>query len=206
MREFTPGKYIFMATQGGLVKKTALEKFKTSRRDGIIAVNLKPGDSLIGAKMTDGNQEIILGSRRGMAIRFSEKAVPAHGRTSRGVKGITLSKEDAVVGMDIIRLGASSLVVTVNGYGKRTSLTEYRLQSRGGKGLISIRSKARNGPVVNFLVVEPDEEIMLISAEGIVLRMKTSEIHLTSRITQGVILMRLSKKDKLVDVARVEKE
>jgi DNA gyrase subunit A len=204
--EFTLGKYIFMATRFGMVKKTPLESFKNSRRDGIIAVSLKPGDSLIGAKMTDGNQEIILGTRQGMVIRFSEKEVLVHGRTSRGIKGITLKGEDVVVGMDVVQPEASLLTVTANGYGKRTNLNEYRLQSRGGKGLISIRNNIRNGPVVTFLVTSPDEEIMLISAEGIVLRMKTTEINLTSRITRGVILMRLAASDKVVDVARVEKD
>ncbi len=204
--EFTLGKYIFMATRFGLVKKTPLESFKNSRRDGIIAVSLKPGDSLIGAKMTDGHQEIVLGTRRGLVIRFSEKEVPAHSRTSRGVKGITLKEEDVVVSMDVVQPKASLLAVTANGYGKRTNLNEYRLQSRGGKGLISIRNNVRNGPVVAFLVVALDEEIMLVSAEGIVLRMKTTEINLTSRITRGVILMRLAANDKLVDVARVERD
>ncbi|GAB6274540.1 MAG: DNA gyrase subunit A [Peptococcaceae bacterium] len=204
--EFTFGKYIFMATRSGLVKKTSLENFKNSRRDGIIAVNLKPGDSLIGAKMTDGNQEIVLGTRRGLVIRFSEKDVPAHGRTSRGVKGVTLKEGDIVVSMDVVQPKASLLAVTANGYGKRTTLKKYRLQSRGGKGLISIRNNVRNGPVVAFFVAAPDEEIMLISAEGIVLRMKTTEINLTSRITRGVILMRLAANDKVVDVARVEKD
>ncbi|HBQ28651.1 MAG TPA: DNA gyrase subunit A, partial [Desulfotomaculum sp.] len=170
--EFTLGKYIFMATRFGLVKKTPLESFKNSRRDGIIAVSLKPGDSLIGAKMTDGNQEIVLGTRRGLVIRFSEKEVPAHGRTSRGVKGVTLKEGDIVVSMDVAQPKASLLAVTANGYGKCTTLKKYRLQSRGGKGLISIRNNVRNGPVVAFLVASPDEEIMLISAEGIVLRMK----------------------------------
>lgn len=204
--EFTLGKYIFMATRFGLVKKTSLESFKNSRRDGIIAVNLKPGDSLIGAKMTDGNQEIVLGTRRGLVIRFSEKDVPAHGRTSRGIKGVTLKEGDIVVSMDVVQPKASLLAVTANGYGKRTDLNEYRLQSRGGKGLISIRNNVRNGPVVAFLVTSLDEEIMLISAEGIVLRMKTTEINLTSRITRGVILMRLAANDKIVDVTRVEKD
>ena len=204
--EFTLGKYIFMATRFGLVKKTPLESFKNSRRDGIIAVSLKPGDSLIGAKMTDGNQEIVLGTRRGLVIRFSEKEVPAHGRTSRGVKGVTLKEGDIVVSMDVAQPKASLLAVTANGYGKCTTLKKYRLQSRGGKGLISIRNNVRNGPVVAFLVASPDEEIMLISAEGIVLRMKTTEINLTSRITRGVILMRLAANDKIVDVTRVEKD
>jgi len=204
--KFTLEKYIFMATRFGLVKKTPLESFKNSRRDGIIAVSLKPGDSLIGAKMTDGNQEIVLGTRRGMVIRFSEKEVSVHGRTSRGIRGVTLKEEDVVVGMDVVQPKASLLAVTANGYGKRTNLNKYRLQSRGGKGLISIRNNTRNGPVVTFLVTSPDEEIMLISAEGIVLRMKTTEINLTSRITRGVILMRLAANDKIVDVTRVEKD
>jgi DNA gyrase subunit A len=206
VREFSKGLYLFMATRAGVVKKTELEQFDTSRRDGIIAIKLDERDELVDVKLTTGTEEIILGTRQGLAIRFSEKEVLPYGRTARGVKGISLQPGDMVVAMDIVRPDGDVLVVTDNGYGKRTPVSEYRLQARGGKGIISARVTERNGPVSAMLVVKPEEEIMVISAEGIIIRLKASEISSMGRAAQGVMLMRLGPGDRLVDAALVSAE
>ncbi len=206
VREFSKGLYLFMATRAGVVKKTELEQFDTSRRDGIIAIKLDERDELVDVKLTNGTEEIILGTRQGLAIRFSEKEVLPYGRTARGVKGISLQPGDMVVAMDIVRPDGDVLVVTDNGYGKRTPVSEYRLQARGGKGIISARVTERNGPVSAMLVVKPEEEIMVISAEGIIIRLKASEISSMGRAAQGVMLMRLGPGDRLVDAALVNAE
>ncbi|MQL53208.1 DNA gyrase subunit A [Desulfofundulus thermobenzoicus] len=203
VRDFAKGYYLFMATRNGVVKKTELEHFDTSRRDGIIAINLDEGDELVEVKLTDGGEEIILGTAQGLAIRFPEKEVAPHGRASRGVKGINLQPGDAVVAMDTVRPNGDVLVVMANGYGKRTSLTEYRRQSRGGRGIISARVTGRTGEVIALQVVLPGEEFMAISAEGIIIRLKAGEVSTMGRATQGVTLMRLAPGDKLVSVARV---
>ncbi|MBE3587899.1 MAG: DNA gyrase subunit A [Thermoanaerobacteraceae bacterium] len=203
VRDFVRGHYLFMATRNGVVKKTELEHFDTSRRDGIIAINLDEGDELVEVKLTGGGEEIILGTAQGLAIRFPEEEVAPHGRASRGVKGISLQPGDAVVAMDTVRPNGDVLVVMANGYGKRTPLTEYRRQSRGGRGIISARVTGRTGEVIALQVVMPGEEFMAISAEGIIIRLKAGEISTMGRSTQGVTLMRLAPGDKLVSVARV---
>ncbi len=203
VKEFFEDMYLFMATRRGIVKKTRLTQYKTSRRDGIIAINLDPGDDLVEVKLTDGRQEIMLGTKNGLAIRFHEEDVPAYGRTARGVKGITLRAGDEVVSMDTVRHGADVLVVTANGFGKRTSVDEYRSQSRGGMGLINVRTTRRNGEVVALQVVRPDEEVMMISREGIIIRIRSRDVSSMGRATQGVTLMRLDRGDKLVAVAKV---
>lgn len=203
VKEFKVDQYLFMATRQGVVKKTALDKFDTSRRDGIIAINLDEGDDLVEVKLTDGNREIILGTTKGQAIRFSEKDVQPYGRTSRGVKGIALRKGDYVVSMDTTQEDAQVLVVTANGFGKRTPVEDYRLQTRGGKGIINIKTSPRNGQVVALQVLYPDEEIMMISAEGIIIRLRAGDVSVIGRATQGVTLMRLGEGDKLVAMAAV---
>jgi DNA gyrase subunit A len=203
IKEFYEDMFLFMATRSGVVKKTQLTQYKTSRRDGIIAINLDEGDDLVEVKLTDGDQEIMLGTKNGLAIRFSEKDVPAYGRTTRGVKGISLRKGDEVVSMDTVRSGADVLVVTANGFGKRTGADEYRTQSRGGMGIINIKTTGRNGEVVALQIVRPDEEVMMISREGIIIRIKARDVSAMGRATQGVTLMRLDRGDKLVAVARV---
>jgi DNA gyrase subunit A len=202
-KEFFEDLFLFMATRKGVVKKTQLTQYKTSRRDGIIAIHLDEGDDLVEVKLTDGNQEIILGTRNGMAIRFPERDVHPYGRTARGVKGINLRKKDEVVSMDTLRSGSDVLVVTANGFGKRTSMEEYRRQSRGGVGIINIKTTKRNGEVVSLQVVRPEEEIMMISGEGIIIRLKSKDVSLMGRVTQGVTLMRLARGDRVVSVARI---
>lgn len=203
VREFVDDKYLFMATRCGVVKKTELSEYDSSRRDGIIAINLDENDELIGVKLTDGTEEIILGTRQGMAIRFAETDVRSMGRTARGVKGITLKPNDLVVSMDTVRNDADLLVVTENGFGKRTPLTDYRKQSRGGKGIMTIRTTKRNGSLVSIKVVKTGDELMIISSEGIIIRLNVEDISQMGRATQGVTLMRLDPKDKVVAVAKV---
>ena len=206
IKEFVEDIYLFMATRRGIVKKTQLIQYNTSRRDGIIAINLDEGDQLVEVKLTDGSQDIILGTRNGLAIHFFEKDVQPYGRTARGVKGINLRAKDEVVAMDTLRSDTDVLVVTANGFGKRTRTDEYKQQSRGGKGIINIKTTARNGEVVSLQVVRPDEEVMMISREGIIIRIQAKDVSLMGRSTQGVTLMRLDQGDKLVAVARVNIE
>lgn len=206
VREFNPEQYLFMVTSRGVVKKTPLNQYDTSRRDGIIALALDEQDELIDVKLTNGNEEIILATQAGLAIRFSEQGVRSTGRVSRGVKGITLRQDDMVIGMEAVRPEAFLLTVTANGFGKRTPLSEYRLQSRGGKGIINVKTSDRNGPVVAVQVVRDEEEIMMITAEGIIIRFSAGDISTMGRSTQGVTLMRLDPGDSVVAVARVYAE
>ncbi|HHY59577.1 MAG TPA: DNA gyrase subunit A [Clostridia bacterium] len=201
--DFSQDGYLFMATRQGVVKKTELSQFTTSRKEGLIAISLDENDELIGVKLTDGNQEIILGTREGLAIRFPEEQVRPMGRSAGGVKGISLEPGDAVVGMDIAREGADLLVLTENGYGKRTGLEEYRSQARGGKGILNIKMSKRNGKVIGISVVQPGEELMIISSDGIIIRLDVNDISRTGRVTQGVTLMRLENDQRVVAMAKV---
>ncbi|MFZ5645086.1 MAG: DNA gyrase subunit A [Bacillota bacterium] len=203
VKEFTGEEYLFMATRGGIVKKTQLIQYNTSRRDGIIAISLDDGDELVEVKLTDGSQEVILGTKNGLAIHFSEKDVNPYGRTARGVKGITLRKGDELVSMDTIGTGTDVLVVTANGFGKRTRVEEFKQQARGGKGIINIKTSQRNGEVVALQVVRDEDEVMMISREGIIIRIIAKDISIMGRATQGVTLMRLGPGDKLVAMAKV---
>jgi len=203
VKEYTDGWYLLAATKKGIVKKTVLSEYDTSRKDGIIAVSLAEDDELMGIQLTDGKQDVILVTEQGMAIRFSETDVRSMGRTARGVKGITLDNDDIVVGMDVVRENAQLLVVSNKGYGKRTPLGEYRTQARGGKGIITLRTIKRNGLVVGTKVVKEGEEIMIISKEGIIIRLKVDEISSMGRTTQGVLLMRVGEEDGVVAIARV---
>ncbi|MEW6424694.1 MAG: DNA gyrase subunit A [Bacillota bacterium] len=203
---YRPGLYLLMATRRGVVKKTGLEYFENIRRDGIIAINLDPGDELKEVLLTDGNREVLLGTKKGMAIRFREDQVTPHGRASRGVRGITLQEDDEVIGVDLVREGAGVLAVTENGYGKRTPIEEYRLTARGGKGIINMKVTPKNGFVIGLQLIGKNEEIMLVSREGIVIRMRASEIPTQGRATQGVTLMRTGENDKVVALARIGEE
>ncbi len=205
VKEFSEHMNLFMATKHGVVKKTVLKQFDTSRRDGIIAIHLDEHDELVDVKLTDGKQEILLGTKDGLAIRFSEEDVHAYGRAARGVKGIGLKTGDKLVSMDVVQTDADVLAVTVKGFGKRTPLLDYRLQARGGKGIISIKTE-KSGEVVSLLLVRPDEEVMMISAEGIIIRIRAGDIPSMGRSTQGVTLMRLDKGDSLVALAKVNSE
>ncbi|MGI6331122.1 MAG: DNA gyrase subunit A [Zhaonellaceae bacterium] len=203
VKDFDEDGYLFMATQEGVVKKTELKEYDSSRKDGLIAINLDEEDELIGVRLTTGQEEMILGTKNGMAIRFHEEEVRSVGRTARGVKGITLVEGDQVVGLAYAKKDADLLVVTENGFGKRTPVEEYRTQARGGKGVYTIKYSKRNGKLVSLMVVEPGDDIMVISSEGIMIRVPIEEISQQGRATQGVTIMKLDGEDKVVAVARV---
>lgn len=203
IREFDNDYYLLMATRRGIIKKTPLNEYGYTKRDGIKALNLDDGDALVNALLTDGTVEIIIGTQNGLAIRFSEEDVRSTGRVTRGVKGITLNEHDEVVSMDLIREDSELLVVTSKGYGKRTKINEYRTQTRGGKGIINIKCTERNGLVVSLQVVKPEDEVLMISADGIMIRIKADDVSLFGRITQGVLLMKLGEGDHVVAVAKV---
>ena len=198
--------FVFFATAKGTVKKTPLGAFSRPRASGIIAIGLDPDDALINVEMTDGESQIVLSTREGMAVRFAEGEVRAMGRGARGVKGMTMARDDRVVDMVAIRPGASLLTVCELGFGKRTDIEEYRLTRRGGKGVINIRTTERNGKVVGVRAVDDDDELMLITAKGIMLRTDLSKIRAIGRATQGVRLIRADETDKVVAVAKIARE
>ena len=199
-------RYIVTGTRLGAVKKTDLRSFRHPREAGIIAVGVAGDDAVIAAEITDGQGEVFLGTRRGMAIRFAERDVRPMGRTAHGVRGIRLRGGDEVVAMAVVRPGGTLLTVTENGYGKRTVLDEYRVQSRGGVGIISIQTTVRNGRVVGIAYVEAEDELMLITQQGKVLRMDTKDIRPIGRATQGVRLIEIDDQDKVVSLARLAEE
>ena len=202
VRNFTQG-YLFMATKQGVVKKTELVEFAHPRKGGIRAINLDENDTLIGVKYTDGNNEIILATREGMANRFGEQDVRSIGRAGRGVRGITLDHNDEVIGMLAAEEKMSILTLTEKGYGKRTPVSEYRLCNRGGKGVINIKITEKNGPVKTVMLVNGKEEIMLISKFGVGIRIKSIDISEVGRATQGVIIIRLEEGDSLGAAAKI---
>jgi DNA gyrase subunit A len=205
VRSFEEGgeDFVVLGTRRGVVKKTKLSAYANPRRGGIIAINLDSEDELIAAMRTDGSQQVIIASKRGKSIRFAESEVRPMGRTAAGVRGMALGAEDEVVGMDILSPGATVLTVTERGYGKRTPLDDYRVQRRGGRGVITIRATARNGNVVGIAQVVDDDEVMLITDGGKVLRCKVGGISTMGRATQGVRLMNLAAAEKLVSIARL---
>jgi DNA gyrase subunit A len=206
VRAFEEGKYILMATKQGVIKKTDLMSYSHPRTGGIIALTLDEKDQLISACLTDGTKEVLLSSREGKAIHFVEDDVRDMGRTARGVKGLTLGKNDFLVSMDILSpgtVGVSILSVTENGFGKRSPIEDYRLQSRGGKGIITVKTTARNGKLVGTQQITDQDEVMLITDRGKIIRMRCSEIRLSSRNTQGVKLIELESGERVMAVARL---
>ncbi|MBN2561479.1 MAG: DNA gyrase subunit A [Phycisphaerae bacterium] len=198
--------FVFFATAKGKVKKTALGAFSRPRPSGIIAIGLDPDDSLINVELTEEEDEIVLGTRHGMAVRFKQSEVRAMGRGAAGVRGVALKRDDRVVDMVVIRPGMSLLTVCENGFGKRTDIAEYRLTKRGAGGVINIRVTERNGVVVALKAVRDEDELMLITAKGIMLRTGVSQMREISRATQGVRIIRPDSGDKLVSVARIAKD
>jgi DNA gyrase subunit A len=207
VKEFEDEKFVIMGTRLGVVKKTALSSFRNPRAGGIIAMGIEEGDAVIAAQVTDGNGEVFLGTRSGMAIRFHERDVRPMGRTAYGVRGITLREADYVVAMETVRPGGALLTVTENGFGKRTEIDEYRVQSRGGIGVINIATTDRNGLVVGIAYVEDGDELLLITGQGMIIRMQASDVRAIGRATQGVKLIEMEGEDRVVSIARlVEKE
>jgi len=207
VRRFDEGGFVLLCTQKGVVKKTDLDAYANPRRGGIIAINLEAGDELIAARRTGGAHEVLIATRDGMSIRFEETDVRPMGRTATGVRGIRLSDDDFVVGMEILDPGATVLTVTANGYGKRTPLDDYRKQTRGGSGVITIRTSDRNGPVIGVAQVRDNDEVMLITNTGRILRCRVSGISTMGRVTQGVRLMEMNDaEEKLVAMARLAED
>jgi DNA gyrase subunit A len=206
IRDFAEGKSIVMVTKKGIVKKTELAAFSNPRTGGIIAMSVDEGDDLIDVQLTLGNQELFMGTRKGMAIRFKEEDVRDMGRAARGVIGIRMDEDDVVVGVEIPTEGNSVVTVSEKGFGKRTSVSEYRLQSRGGKGIINLKTVPRVGNVSGILQVTGDEDIMLISDTGNIIRVKVESVPLIHRSTQGVKLIDLEPEERLVGMARAERE
>jgi DNA gyrase subunit A len=203
IRQFTPDHFILMATKKGIIKKTELESYSHPRPSGIIAITLEEGDELISAEVTDGKREVFLGTRDGLSIRFSETDVREIGRTGKGVIGIRLDDDNEVVGMEIVRDDSTILTVTENGYGKRSTLEDYRSQGRGGKGIITIKITEKNGRVIGMAQVSEDDEILLITTNGKILRIRTRDISVQGRNTQGVRLFDTEAGDKVASFARV---
>ncbi len=203
VKDFDPTRYLFMATKKGIVKKTQLSEFSSMMKRGMLAIKLDKDDELIGVKFTEGERHVILGTAQGMTISFPEEEVRSMGRSARGVRGISLKRGDRVIGMDKLRKGAEVLTVSEEGIGKRTPTEEYRPQGRGGKGLINMKVTEKTGEVVGIKVVTPDQELLLITTEGIVIRTSIDDIGLRGRNTQGVILMKTKDDDKVASLATV---
>ncbi|WP_332634406.1 DNA gyrase subunit A [Halalkalibacter flavus] len=204
IEEFTEDAYLFFLTKYGVAKRTELSSFANIRKGGLFAINLREDDELHGVRLTDGEQELIIGTKQGMSIRFPENDVRLMGRTAAGVKGISLSEDDHVVGMDIIEEGHEVLIVTEKGYGKRTPIEEYRIQNRGGKGIKTCNITERNGTLVSLKVVSSEHDIMIITASGVIIRMNVDGISTTGRNTQGVTLIRVNEGEEVATVARVD--
>jgi len=207
VKKFEEGRFLVMGTKKGIIKKTSLMAFSNPRTAGIIALTIDKGDHLIDVKQSNGEKKVFLGTKNGMAILFNEKEVRPIGRAGRGVRGITLKKDDEVVGMEVIGEQATALTITEKGFGKRTDSSEYRVQSRGGKGVINIKASSRNGKVVSVKIVSNEDQLMVISSDGNIIRMRVNEISTIGRNTQGLRLVSLKDGTKVVDMARVvEKE
>lgn len=205
-RSFDEGKFLFMATKRGVVKKTDVTAFSNPRQGGIRALTLDEGDELVGVEMTDGTKQIMLATQQGMAIRFSEQDVRGMGRSATGVWGITLDERDVVVALEVVDEGTTLLTVTSKGYGKRTAVVDYRLIARGGKGVINSALSDKIGHVVGVKAVTSDDELMLISRNGVAIRMAGKDISVIGRATQGVRLMKLDEGDELVSFERIANE
>lgn len=206
VREFKEGNNLIMATRNGFVKKTDLSAFSNPRRGGILAVRLEGQDELVEVKLTDGKKEILLATRGGKAIRFYESDIRHMGRSARGVRAIRLSRDDELITMEVVEKGATLLTVTEYGFGKRSEFSEYRIQSRAGKGVINIKTTKRNGKVVSVKSVKENDELMLMTEKGMIVRCAIKDIRITGRTTQGVRLIKLEAQDRVASVARVVPE
>ena len=203
---FEDSKYLIIGTKSGIIKKTALKEYSNMRKGGLIAVELRDGDELVNARLADEDEQIMIVTRKGMSIRFSEKDVRATSRASIGVKGITLRDGDYVIGMDVCREGDTVLIVTEKGFGKRTELDEYKIQNRGGKGVMTYRVSEKTGELVGMMPVQDSHDIMLITSSGTIIRMNASEINVIGRATSGVTLMKTREDNLIVSCARTDRE
>ncbi len=203
IKEFNDGHYLIMVTKKGLVKKTPLKAYSNPRKGGIIGMGLRAGDEVVQVRLTPGKLKFVIASRNGMAVKFNESDVRSTGRGSTGVKGMTLVDDDEVVGMEVALESGTLMTITENGYGKRTVISEYRLTRRGGKGVINIQTSDRNGKVVGIRTVRDQDEMLFISAGGVVIRVPASQISVIGRNTQGARIMRLGSGDKVKSCTRV---
>ena len=206
---FEEGKYLLMATRNGLIKKTALQEYNSSRKTGLLAINLKDDDELIDVRLTDGEDNVVLVTSKGMCITFDEKDVRPVGRSAQGVLGIRLDEDDFVIGMESILANnkkATLLAITENGFGKRTELDEYRVQNRGGRGVITYKITQKTGNIVGIRMASEDEDVMLITNSGTIIRIKVKDVSILGRATQGVTLMRTNENEKVVSIETVAPE
>ena len=204
VKEFREDQYLMMATEKGTIKKTVLSAYGNVRKGGINTINLVPGDRLIEVKMTDGKNDIVIGTRNGFAIHFNEKDVRDMGRTATGVRGIKLGKGDHVVGLLVIKNDQTTvLVVTEKGYGKRSDINDYRTTKRGGKGVITVKTTDKVGKMIAMMEVVDRDELVIISTQGMVIRQSVKDLRVMGRNTQGVRVIRLNDHDSIADIARV---
>ena len=208
LQNFAEGKYLLMATRNGLIKKTSLAEYTSSKKTGLLAITLKEEDELIDVRLTDGEDNVVLVTKKGMCITFDEKDVRPVGRTAQGVLGIRVDNDDAVIGMESVIGGnnATLLAITENGFGKRTELDEYRVQNRGGKGVITYKITPKTGNIVGIRIANGDEDVMMITDTGTIIRLKVSEVSVLGRSTQGVTLMRTNDGGKVVSIEIIEPE
>jgi len=206
IKDFEEGKFIVTATANGMVKKSALKAYENIRSSGLIACDLEENDRLIAAALTDGNKELLLVTRNGKAVRFKESQVREMGRATRGVIGIRLGKEDQLMAMEVVGAGTTILVATENGFGKRTKVEEYTIHHRGGQGMMAMKLTEKTGPIVGVLQVGENDQIMLISDHGKIIRMKVSDISIIGRVTQGVKLIDVEKGEKVTGLCRLAED
>ena len=206
INNFAEGKYLLMGTKNGLIKKTALSEYNSARKTGLLAITLKEDDELIDVRLTDGEDNVVLVTKKGMSITFDEKDVRPVGRSAQGVIGIRLDEGDQVIGMESIINGnnATLLAITENGFGKRTELEEYRVQNRGGKGVITYKITPKTGNIIGIRIATGTEDIMLITDTGTIIRLKVNDVSILGRSTQGVTLMRTNDGGKVVSIELVE--
>ena len=202
IQNFAEGKYLLMATKNGLIKKTALKEYDTARKTGLQGITLKDEDELIGVRLTDGEDNVVLVTRNGLCITFDEKDVRPIGRVSQGVIGIRLDEDDEVIGMESVIVGgkATLLAITENGFGKRTELDEYRVQKRGGRGVITYKITPKTGKLVGVRIATEEDDVMLVTDTGTIIRLKVHEVSILGRSTQGVTLMRTNDGGKVVSI------
>src|SRR5262249_47466598 len=206
VREFSEGKFVIMAARKGTIKKTELSDFANIRVGGIIAMGIDEGDELIAAEITDGKKKIFLATHEGMAICFDESDVRPMGRPAYGVRGITLDKRDYVISVAAVEADTEMLSISEHGYGKRTKLEEYRFQSRGGKGVINMKTSDRNGLVVAVLPVNDDSQVLIITSQGKLIRVEAKGIRVSGRSTQGVKLIDTSDGDSVASASLIERQ
>ena len=202
IQNFADGKYLLMATKNGLIKKTALKEYDTTRKTGLQGITLKDEDELIGVRLTDGEDNVVLVTKNGLCITFDEKDVRPIGRVSQGVIGIRLDDDDEVIGMESVIVGgkATLLAITENGFGKRTELDEYRVQKRGGRGVITYKITPKTGKIVGVRIATEEDDVMLITDKGTIIRINVKDVSILGRSTQGVTLMRTNDGGKVVSI------